>query len=195
MTDQPSRSSSEQPDDDAVPETANPYGPSTPASGSPPAGSAQSLPQPLLTAVRLMYAGAVVQVVVGVVMFIFISRLRDSEAVQRAYSEYADQVGGDAQALIDGAVTSWRIGVAVVTVALTALWLLMAWATRTAKRWARPTATGLGVLALIGSIYTVLGQFNVVAIVTGLLAAAILYLLYRPDSTAYFATAADARRP
>ncbi|GAA4742085.1 hypothetical protein GCM10023217_08040 [Gordonia alkaliphila] len=155
----------------------------------------QALPQPLLTAVRLMYAGAVVQVVVGVVMFIFISRLRDSEAVQRAYSEYADQVGGDAQALIDGAVTSWRIGVAVVTVALTALWLLMAWATRTAKRWARPTATGLGVLALIGSIYTVLGQFNVVAIVTGLLAAAILYLLYRPDSTAYFATAADARRP
>ncbi|GAC58170.1 hypothetical protein GOHSU_31_00310 [Gordonia hirsuta DSM 44140 = NBRC 16056] len=148
--------------------------------------AAAELPQSLRTAIRLMYVGAVLQVAVGVTFFLFVSRLRDDPRVRETYTDYVAEHGGDAQQLIDESVTSWRIGVAAVTVVLTALWLLLAWACRQGKRWGRPTSTGLGILAIIGSVYTLLGGIEPVAIATLVLAAAILYLLYRPDSTAYF---------
>ncbi|MFC0313377.1 hypothetical protein ACFQNE_13165 [Gordonia phosphorivorans] len=194
MTDQPPSPSPEGPEDDRVPEAENPYATDAPVPREPAQASAEVLPGPLNNAVRLMYLGAALQVAIGAWLFFFVSRLRDDDEVRRVYEEYVADAGGDAQALIDSAVTNWRIGAVVATVLLTALWFLVAWAVRNGKRWARPTATGLGVLALIGSIYTLLGGLNVIAIGTVVLSSAILYLLYRPASTAYFAAVAAPRR-
>lgn len=150
-------------------------------------------PRSLLTAVRLMYVGAVLQIAVGVAVFVVVGRLRDNDDVRREYGEYAAERGGDAQSLINEAVTNWRIGAAAATVVLTALWLLMAWANRRGARWGRHTATALAVLALVGAVYTLLGGIDVIAIVVVLLAGAIVYLLYRPESTAYYAAVGAAK--
>lgn len=149
------------------------------------------LPRSLLTAVRLMYAGAVLQIAVGVTVFVVVGRLRDNDDVYREYADYAARHGGDAQSLIDEAVTNWRIGAAVATVLLTALWIFMARANRRGKRWARTTSTVLAAFALIGAVYTLIGGVDVIAILVVLLAGAIVYLLYRPEATAYYAAVAD----
>lgn len=146
----------------------------------------RTLPSSLRYAVLLMYVGAAFQVAVGVFFFYYVGSLRNDPRVVQTYSDHVAEHGGDAQQMIDSAVSSWRLAALGISIALTALWLTMAWASRTGKGWARPTATAIGLVGIFGSVYTLLGGFEFVALLTLILAAAILVLLYRPDSTGYF---------
>ena len=161
--------------------------PDAPAAGSEPTGG---LPSPLRNAVRLMYLGAALQVIAGVVLFFVVSRLRDSESVRDAFGEAAREAGrpeSEAQDLIDNSVSAWRTGIVVGTFVLTALWVTMARFNARGKLWARTTATALGALAVASSIFTLFGSINPGAIIGIVIVGAIIYLLYRPESTAYYA--------
>ncbi len=153
-------------------------------------------PPSLRNAVRLMYLGAALQVIAGVILFVVVSRLREDGGVHDAFAEQARKAGRDeaeVQSLIDGSVSAWRVGIVLGTLVLTALWLLLARTNARGLRWARITATVLGLLALVSSIYTLLGAVNPGSIVGVILVAAILLLLYRPESSAYFESVSAAR--
>ncbi|MFZ2509739.1 MAG: hypothetical protein WAW85_01430 [Gordonia sp. (in: high G+C Gram-positive bacteria)] len=162
---------------------------------SPAAGDyfGRTLPSPLRYAVLLMYVGTAFQVSVGIFFFSFVGSLRTDPRVINTYRDHVAARGGDAQQMIDSAVSSWRLAAVGVSIALTALWLTMAWAARTGKNWARPTATAIGLVGIFGSVYTLLGGFEFVAVITLVLSAAILVLMYRPESAAYFESVRLAR--
>jgi hypothetical protein len=153
-------------------------------------------PPSLRAAVGLMYLGAVLQVIAGVILFVVVSRLREDGDVHDAFADELRRAGRDesqVQSLIDGSVSAWRVGIVLGTLVFTALWLLLARTTARGLRWARIAATVLGFLALISSVYTLLGAVNPGSIIVLVLVAAILLLLYRPETSAYF-EAASARR-
>jgi hypothetical protein len=79
------------------------------------------------------------------------------------------------------------------------LWVWMAETNRRGKSWARIVATVLGAInILLTVIGLTTGQSTGLVVVFNLisaaLAAVILYLLYRPDSSAYYEVMSDLRR-
>lgn len=170
MTDQPAGSSSQQ----RPPAVGDYFG--------------RSLPASLRYAMLLMYVGAAFQVAVGIFFFFFVSSLRNDPRVITTYRDHAAEHGGDAQQLIDSAVSSWRLAAVGVSIILTALWLTMAWASRVGKGWARPAVTAIGLVAVFGSVYTLIGGVEFAAVITLGLSAVILVLMYRPESSEYFAS-------
>lgn len=153
----------------------------------------RTLPTPLRSAVLLMYVGAAFQVAVGLYFFFFVGSLRDDPRVIATYRDHVAEHGGDAQQMINSAVGSWRLAAVGVSLVLTALWLTLAWASRTGRSWARPAVTAIGLVGIFGSVYTLLGGFEFVAVLTLVLSAAILLLMYRPESTEYFESARPPR--
>ncbi|AVL99382.1 hypothetical protein C6V83_02850 [Gordonia iterans] len=146
-------------------------------------GAALTRPDSLRNAVWLMYLGAVLQVAFGVAFFMIVGGLGDDDAVR---AEFARRAGDDAQALVDNAVTAWRIGIGAGTLLLTALWLLLAWANGQGRAWGRVAATLTGIAAIALSVFVLLNGFNAVVLITLLLAVTILYFLYRPDATEFY---------
>jgi len=92
------------------------------------------------------------------------------------------------------------VGVAVVFGLVgTALWLWMAWKNGQGRGWARILATVLGGLNLVSSILTVaagasLTVSEILTVISLILAIVILFLLWRKDSSAFYAESASRRR-
>jgi hypothetical protein len=138
-------------------------------------------------AVRLMRLGAIVTLVGLLIPFFRMDAIRDQiEEDNPSFS--TDEVD---TALVGGLVF------AVVLYAIFAgLWLWMASANGKGKTWARTTATVLGVLNFALATLSLVGSgagmgdpdvFSVILTLVGLaIAATVLFLLYKPESSRFY---------
>ena len=138
-------------------------------------------PSPVLNAVKLMYAGAAVSTVSLIISLADISGTK--AAIRKARPNLtATQVSQLNTFIIGLAIVSGVIGIA--------LWLWMARANGQGKSWARILSTvlfGLATLDLFGVFSqpkTILGL--VFPVLTWLVGAGAIWLLWRPESSAFF---------
>ena len=137
-------------------------------------------PEPIRVAVTLMYIGAGLAGLSIVLVLLLMGSLRDQ--VRDNNPTFSDS-------RVDTAVT---YGVTIVIVSAligVALWLWMAHENGAGKMWARTVATVLGVLNIVLTLIRMGANttgVNILGLVYIALAVAILVLLYRPDSTAYY---------
>lgn len=147
-----------------------------------PTAEATEQPQTIRTAVRLMYVGAALSALYIIFAFIQRDELRDQ------IRDSDDSLTADE---LDTAVTIGLTFIVVFGLIGIGLWLWMAAMNGQGKVWARIVATVLGglnilftLLGFAGGQLTPLGI--VVSIVSLVLSAAILILLYRPESNRYY---------
>jgi hypothetical protein len=138
-------------------------------------------PAHVLTAVKLMYAGAVISLVS---LIISLSDIGGTKAAIR--SERPDLTAAQVNQLntfiISLAIISGLVGVG--------LWLWMARANGRGKNWARILSTvlfGLATLDLVGVFSEPKTALDLVfPLLTWAVGAGAIYLLWRPDSSAFF---------
>jgi hypothetical protein len=161
-----------------------------PSSGQPAEPLRPSAPAPVLTAVRLMYAGAAVSTVDLISALAFI--IGDNKA---------GHVTVNGHRLTAVQVSHWRpliIMVAIVFgLVVIALWLWMARANGQGRNWARILSTvlfGLATLQLISGVQQPVSHAGFAVMVFGVIIPALawlvglaaVWLLWRPASTAFF---------
>lgn len=146
-----------------------------------PAPSAQ-MPPSLRNAVRLMYAGAVLEVIALIVALLTISSLKT--AILRQYPSYTATQLHNAQVV---STVTLAVG-AVITIGL---WLWMARANRGGKSWARIVSTvlfGLNTLILLASLSRPHATIGIVLLlVIWLIGLGAIFFLWRKDSSGYYA--------
>jgi len=152
-----------------------------PSTGAPVEPDRGPAPQPVLNAVKLMYAGAAISAVSLIISLASIGGTKD--AIRKAKPSLTTaQVNQLNTFIIALAVVSGVIGVA--------LWLWMARANGKGKNWARILSTvlfGLATLDLFGVLSqpkTALGF--IFPVLTWLVGAGAVFLLWRKDSTDFF---------
>jgi hypothetical protein len=150
--------------------------------GPPPPRSPSTVPATsLLAAVKLMYVGAGLSLLGTAFSLATRSQLRD-----QMIEEDPDQTAAE----LDRAV-NMASGVSVVIGLISVgLWLWMAQANHRGEAWARIVATVLFGLNIVLTVYNFAQTtgFGVVINITSIvLSAAIVWLLYRRDSNAYYA--------
>ena len=152
-----------------------------PSSGKPVEPERPAAPPSVLNAVKLMYVGAAVSTVSLVISLVDISGTK--AAIRKARpSLTVAQVNQLNTFIITLAIVSGVIGVA--------LWLWMARANGQGRNWARILSTvlfGLATLDMFGVFSqpkTLLGL--VFPVLTWLVGAGAVFLLWRPESTAFF---------
>jgi hypothetical protein len=147
-------------------------------------------PSSILTAVKLMYVGAALSAIS------FVTSLLTQDSVREQALE-GDPTLTDSE--LDAIVSiGIVIGVFIGLIGIL-LWVWMAETNRRGKNWARIVATVLGAINIV---FTLIGLFIgqssglvvVFSVISAVLAAVILYLLYRPESNAYYEAVADLRR-
>jgi hypothetical protein len=153
--------------------------------GTPPPVPADPPPS-LALAVRLMYLGAVLSILDVVLLLTQRDALRSQLA----------KAGTSASAL-DAAVTVAVVSTIVVGLIGTGLWVLNAVFNARGAKWARVLSTVLGVLAVVTTLLsftqpdTALNRALSVAQL--LVAAAVVLLLWRPDSSRYYEARSQVR--
>ena len=152
-----------------------------PSSGKPVELQRPPAPPSVANAVKLMYAGAAVSAVSLIISLADISGTKT--AIRRARPNLtATQVSQLNTFIISLAIVSGLIGIG--------LWLWMARANNQGKNWARIVSTvlfGLATLDLVGVFSqpkTLLGL--IFPVLTWLVGLGAIWLLWRPDSTAFF---------
>jgi hypothetical protein len=152
-----------------------------PSSGKPVELQRPPAPQSVANAVKLMYAGAAVSTISLVISLADISGTK--AAIRKARpSLTATQVNQLNTFIISLAIVSGVLGIA--------LWLWMARANNQGKNWARILSTvlfglaTLDLLSVFGQPKTLLGL--VFPLLTWLIGLGAVFLLWRPDSTAFF---------
>ncbi len=158
---------------------------SGPAGGDPAYGQPAAKPEPpqtIMNAVKLMYVGMGLSLLGLLFTFSSTDQIRD--AVEEADT-------GLSASEVDAAVNT-AIGVAVfVGLIGVALWLWMAIKNKQGRSWARVVATILGGLNIVFTLFSLTssgsGLNMIINLVTIALAAVILWFLYRPDSSEYYA--------
>jgi phosphate/sulfate permease len=137
-------------------------------------------PASVVNAVRLMYAGAAVIIVDAIVSFASVSTFETD--VHKIDSKLTpQQVNQGADALVIYSV--------IFAVVVAGLWLWMAWANKGPRSWARIVSSvlfGLGTLYMLLTVAESGSIGSIFPVVEWLIGAAALYLLWRPDSTAFF---------
>jgi hypothetical protein len=152
-----------------------------PSSGKPVELERPPAPPSVANAVKLMYVGAAVTTVSLVISAVDISGTK--AAIRKAKPTWtATQVNQFDRFIIITAIVSGLIGIA--------LWLWMARANNQGRSWARIVSTvlfGLATLDLFGVLTepkTVLGLLF--PVLTWLVGLGAIWLLWRPDSSAFF---------
>ena len=152
-----------------------------PSSGKPVELEPLPAPPPVENAVKLMYVGAAVSTVSLIISLADIGGVKT--AIKKAKPSWtAAQVNQYDRFLITVAIVSGVIGIG--------LWLWMARANNQGKNWARILSTVLFCLATLDLIgvfsqpKTVLGL--VFPLLTWLVGLGAVFLLWRPESTAFF---------
>jgi uncharacterized membrane protein len=87
----------------------------------------------------------------------------------------------------------------VISLLAVALWLWMAWKNGQGRAWARIVSTVLGVTNLVSSVYSIsaghsLAIGDLITVADLILAVVILVLLWRSESSAFYAASAQAAR-
>lgn len=141
-----------------------------------------SKPPPIATAVKLMYLGAALTALGVLATLLQLDSVRD-----RIEDSDSSLTGSE----VDSAV-AFTVGVVIVTALIgIGLWLWMASANGNGRSWARVVATILGGLNIL---FTLLGMVSggstplslLISVISLALAAYILWLLWRPESTQYY---------
>jgi hypothetical protein len=152
-----------------------------PSGGQPVEPLRPAAPPPVLTAVKLMYAGAAVSTVSLIISLADIGGSK--AAIRKARPTLtATQVNQLNTFIITLAVVSGLVGIG--------LWLWMARANGRGKSWARIVSTVLFCLATL-DLVGVFGEPKtalslIFPILTWLVGLGAVYLLWRPESTAFF---------
>jgi len=157
-----------------------------PSSGKP-LTEAERPPAPpsVLNAVKLMYAGAIVStasLIASLIYLIFYSGSAKS-SIRKEFPHYtAGQINHAFLGFVILAIVSAGIGIG--------LWLWMAWANKRGKNWARITSTVLFVLQTLSLFSSLRGPRLAVGLVfpvlTWLVGAGAVWLLWQRESTAFF---------
>jgi hypothetical protein len=152
-----------------------------PSSGKPVELERPPAPPSVVNAVKLMYAGAAISTVSLVISLADLSGTK--AAIKKARPTWtAAQVNSFDRFIVSLAIVSGLVGIA--------LWLWMAYANKHGKGWARILSTvlfGLATLDLIGVVTepkTALGL--IFPVLTWLVGLGAVWLLWRPDSSAFF---------
>jgi energy-converting hydrogenase Eha subunit A len=163
--------------------TGPPAGPWASDYRTPPDAPPEPDPPPSLAmAVRLMYLGAVLSAV-GIVV-----NLLQRDEIREQIAESDSSLTEDE---LDTAVAAGLAVSVVLGLVVIGLWIWMARSNERGQSWARTTATVLGVLSILSLLATLgMGQSTALGAVLGVisvvLAAVILFLLYRPESSRYY---------
>jgi hypothetical protein len=159
-----------------------------PTSGAPDPEPVQpEPPTPVQNAVKLMYAGAAVSAISLIITLVTIGSLRtaihNADPTLTPAKVHSAEVAAVAVAVIFG-----LIGIG--------LWVWMAFANKAGKNWARITATvffALDTLSVLASLRQAEPALSrVISILIWLIGLGAIILLWRRDSSAYFAAS---RRP
>ena len=139
-------------------------------------------PPPLATAVKLMYVGA------GLSALSVLTNLFQRDELREQIAENDSSLTEDE---IDTAVNVGTAFSIVLGIVVIGLWIWMARSNERGQSWARTTATVLGALSIVSLLLTLaVGQSTALSTVFGVvslvLAAVILYQLYRPESSEYY---------
>lgn len=138
-------------------------------------------PSSILAAVKLMYVGAGLSVLSTLFGLTGRAGLRDKIATDQP--EFSPSQ-------VDTAVNVTTGGLVVVGLLAVGLWIWMAQTNKRGLGWARIVATVLGGLNIVFTLFSLsqaAGLGIVLNFVSIALAGAILWLLYRPDSSAHYA--------
>jgi hypothetical protein len=153
-----------------------------PSGGQAPEPQRLPAPAPVLTAVKLMYAGAVVSAITFVLGLVTVGSNRT--ALKKAYPRYtAHQISQilTAEVIIGIVVGLLSIG----------LWVVLARACRRGRNWARMTGTVLFALDTLLILLSVTrfkgGAAVLVDLLIWLLGLGAIVLLWRKESSAFFA--------
>ncbi len=170
---------------------AYPTGPAGAPRQAPPA---PSQPPSIALAVKLMWVGAALSILSLLYSFTTMGDLKDDLQVELVKND-----PDVTQSVID-AVYAVSIAFAVVFGLLGAiLWVWMAWKNGQGRSWARILATVFGGLNLLGLLYTAgtgsADTLSVVsAVISALLGVIVLVLLWRKESSQFYAASAASRR-
>ena len=155
-----------------------------------PSGAAEPEPQPqrggppasVLTAVKIMYAGAVVSAISLILTLVTIGSLRTA-IHNRDHSLTPSQLHSAEVVAVAAAVIFGLVGIG--------LWLWMAYANKAGRNWARITSTvffGIDTISLLAGLRQAEPVLTrVVSIVIWLIGLAAIVLLWRKESSEYFA--------
>jgi len=155
---------------------------------------ATDMPQPpsVRTAVRLMWAGAALSVISQVAALF---NLDDAKVQMR--EQFIEAYPDASQATIDMMFTSGIVIGFITSMIGTLLWLWMAWKNGQGRSWARVVATVLGGFAVVSGIisFATSGVMAVettptnivIGAATLVLAIVILVLMWRKESSAFYA--------
>lgn len=145
-------------------------------------------PAPIALAVKLMYAGAALSAIGALLTLLQRSAIEDS---------ILDADSSLTESELDSAVAVAMAFGVVIGLIGAGIWLWMASANGRGRRWARTVASVLGGLNVLFTLLGLAGMnsstglSNVMSMVSAVLAAVIIYLLWRPESTRFY----DARSP
>ncbi|MFK5691250.1 hypothetical protein ACI3EY_16455 [Ornithinimicrobium sp. LYQ92] len=152
-------------------------------------------PQPVGLAQKLMYAGGVLSLVSGLTVL-----FSDEETLRQQMQEEMESAGQTVDpAMVDAAVMGAMWGGPIFGVIVAAIWFLLAVFNGKGKGWARIVATVLGALNIVGTLISLAGVGGmpgmgsggalnlVLSLLSAAIAAAVIFLLWRKESSAYFA--------
>ncbi len=188
------------------PPPEDPYGaqgmPSMPGGPYEPGGSLAPVvrPRSVELAVRLMYLGAVLSVLGGLAN-LFQDRTSLRATVEQSLRDAGQQV---TPAVVDTSVTFALYAPVVIGLLFAGIWVLMAVLVGKGRSWARIVATILGALNILSLVAQLVGATAmtgqqggglglVLSVVDLALAAAILFLLWKRESSDFFAAASGRR--
>lgn len=144
-------------------------------------------PSAIRTAVRLMWAGAVISLLSLVVTLATVGSLKTQ------IRDQLDKSGQQVTSSTINAAYGFAIAFAVVTTLIAiGLWLWMAWKNGQGRGWARIVATVLAGINVLSTIYSVASGSatpvsTIITVVNLILAIVIVVLLWRKESTAFYA--------
>lgn len=170
--------------------------PGMPMEGHGTPAPAPAKPASIGLAEKLMYGGAAVTLISGL-----LGLFGDQDAVRESIRQAQEDLGqATDDASVDALVQLGTITGIIFAVIGAALWALMGWLNGKGIGWARIVATVLGILGVLTTIFGLIGTAvlpgtvetggalsMVLSIVTGVLALAVVVLLWRPDASAFFA--------
>lgn len=178
----------------------SPYGGGMPGMPGGPAPLDVPRPRPVQLAVQLMYAGAVLQFLGG------LSGLLQDRSSLRAEVQRQLESSGNSQVtpgMVDAAVTVGVWAPVVLGVILAGVWVLMAVFNGRGRNWARITATVLGGVNILSTGVSLVGtsiagvsrssMSLLLALVALAVAISVIVLLWRRESSAYFAARSGPR--
>ena len=165
--------------------------PPTPTGGAVPPVAEQ--PSSIATAVKLMYAGAALSLLSVIASFFMLDTIK--EAIEESMRETDPNAS---QSTIDAAYTVGMVSTVVVGIIAVGLWLWMASKNGQGRSWARIVATVFGAINVLFTVvgFTQPGMTAVSAIISGVsmvLAVIILVLLWRKESSSYYAAVSQSQ--